>query len=183
MRFSLSPNVIILWTQCCPVRSFLTITISGHSVNLEGGIAVDATYWLLEKMLFTSHSWKLILKPSCTTLINFFSFFSSGENGDQQCHQRARAPPCLISTLLFLFSCKILEPRMLFIAFARLQCLVLSPQLSICLPLAPWWQHPHHLQKGWLWNDVAVLKEIDDSQNTGPMGVVKHPRFWDRGRI
>lgn len=151
MRFSPSPGVIILWTQCCLVPSCLTITISGRTVDPEVGIARDATYWLLEKMLFTSHSWKLILKPSWTTLINSFVFFSSGENGDQQCHQRARAPPCLISTLLFLFSCKIVEPRMLFIAFARLQCLVLSPQLTICLPLAPWWQHPHYLQKALEW--------------------------------
>lgn len=93
------------------LSGFLMITYSGHIVSPEGGIVLDWTYWLLEKMLITSHSWKLILKPSWTILVNSFNFFSSGEGGGQQCHRRAGAPPCLISTLPFFFSSKILETK------------------------------------------------------------------------
>lgn len=84
-------------------------------------------------MLITSHSWKLILKPSWTILVNSFNLSCTGEGGAQQCHQRAGAPPCLISTLPFFFSSKITEPRTLFIAFTGLQWPVPSLQLTICL--------------------------------------------------
>lgn len=135
-------------------------------------------------MLITSHSSKWILKPSWTILVNSFNFSCTGEGGGQQCHRRAGAPPCLISTLPFFFGSKITEPRALFVAFTGLQCPVPSLQLTIRLPLAPWWispwwQHPQDVQRQRLWNEAAGLKEVGGHQNGGPMGALKHAVFWE----
>lgn len=154
-------------------------------------------------MLITSHSWKLILKPSWTILVNSFNLSCTGEGGGQQCHRRAGAPPCLISTLPFFFGSKITEPRTLFIAFTGLQWPVPSLQLTICLltmvnqPLvtAPWrraevtaLEWGSRSEGGWWppeWCPVEELKHAsfwETEEGVRSVRVIKGEFRGDRGR-